>query len=732
MTEPYDPQTDTKSAGPQAEGMNVEHQDALGSPPPKVEEASGSDLELARIHPPSLKVPTPFKIVNEVNSFVKNAMASGPQEEQEYETPLPEDIFSLIYVCADWSAGFFFSVLIFFVQMGIIVLILFDLVDPSSDHNPLKMPPGVDLQVSIAQGVAMVLAAATQTNLLTAISRMALFSSYDHKYVVSIFPDATKRAYKVSFTLQFIAGFCMLVCNFVLNMQSTTVLGLMLNFAALAFISEIQETAFWVARHGYISISLQEATLQVINFHIPKQHRKDTNTMIKRFCFVVIVAGMLAYYAVLVRQQRSGVFICNKLMVQFGDEFRPDLAFFSDVFVRTGTLVSGRDTYVDEKTRNSTFAYCASEQVWTFSGPYDFRDAVLDGGNITVQRGSGDPCSYWIKSRPTSTYDITETLSNGWIIYDYFSNQSLPMDHLFLECNDCEGGRATQSCSGHGSCSNNTCVCNERRIGVNCEYNRPCKNLELDLRTEPFPYASGGTFRPSTSYELLLNNESEPVMVYNKPVYYSYLSTTKIPLNVLLFTGRRYGLFLNTELHDATELEQLRDGLPRYLPEFHSWFSKHRVYFFTDPMDAGTPTDASTPVNLNWYRARKLLGFRDRTLYRIDNNQPTGTILLCPECQVALNDCLNDGHCTVDNSDEGSLFDFLTRSGSCECQYGFEGHLCEKDMSCFHPNATCLNGGNCTIDGSCSCTDQFAGKLCQYELSEWYVDLEESLPEGSG
>ena len=711
MTDP----TTTPSEGPQNEALaDQEAPDGWRDDSAQPDDAAKNSIKKFNLKNP----------MDVVNSLVENSFR--PKNiEQELEAPIPEDIFSLIYLCEAWGWAFCYALLTYACQISIIVLILFDLIDSDNGHNPLKVPPGVPLEVTIAQGASMVLAVSTQTNLLVALSRMSLASSYDHEYVTSIYPNATKASYHASFMLQLIAGLVMLVVSFILNMQSTTVLSLMLNFAALAFISEIQQTAFWIANNGYISVIIQEETQLVTNFSIPKQHRKHSNYLVKRLFFVLIVIILLVFYAILARRQRSGHFICNNLVVQFGDEFRPDLAFYSGAFVqKRSKLLADRAIYEDVKGKGARFAYCRKEKVWAFTGPFDVESYRVVNGSLSPPMMNQDPCSYWLKSPETEAYDILETNPSSWLVVDYFTNQTLPVEHFVMVCNDCEGARASQSCGGHGTCISNECQCDEGRVGINCEHPTPCARMELDLRTEPFPYAEGGKFIPATSYELLTDNQSRPVMVYNKPVYVAFLTSTGTVLNILMFTGRRWGLFLNFEFLDATAAQQLRPGLPSYLPiDFHSWFSRHRVYFFTEPMDLGSPSDSSSPIDLQWYRSRELLHLENRTLFRVDTNQPTNTVLLCPFCRVVYNNCLNEGDCSIDDPGNGNLYDFVNREGLCVCKYGFTGYLCEKELSCFSSDADCLNNGNCTLAGDCECPARFTGKLCQYEIEDKLVDV---------
>ena len=200
----------------------------------KVEEGAAIELPSSKVE--SVKAPveeSPAKAAPEDDIEAEDII---DLDDTEMESPLPEDIFSLIYVSEHMGYSFFYSLIVYILQMTLIVLILLDLLDFDSDTNVLKIPPGVDLEVTIAQGISMVLAVATQTNLLTAVSRLSMRSSYDHKYVAShITPFATLQDYTVGVVLQLLSGIVMLIDNFILNMQvSHTRRSLIENYVAMS------------------------------------------------------------------------------------------------------------------------------------------------------------------------------------------------------------------------------------------------------------------------------------------------------------------------------------------------------------------------------------------------------------------------------------------------------------------------------------------------------------------
>jgi len=645
---------------------------------------------------------------------VEEIIIQEKEEELEMENPLPEDIYSLIYTSEYHSWAFFYGLLVFGVQITIILMILNDLVDLSDSNNPLQVAPGVSLEVTIAQAISTVLAVVTQTNLLTALSRAS--EGYDPDINMAVNPSCTWRKFTLTVRLQFLVGILYLADSFILNMQSASVLELMMNFAALAFISDIQDLAFWLAHHGFLSETIQNETYQVEKYEIPVQHVKRKVAK-KRLLFGIICTILLSLYSVVVHQQRSGKFLCKKIFVQFGDAYRPELPYFSGEYLQGSHLVNGRVVYVDPKGRSKArFAYCNKEHAWTFSGGLYPATIDPDAGVLEFKETS-DPCEYWVKSTETRTYDITETTS--WMIFKFVTKETLPLESFTLNCNDCDSHGST-SCSGHGACVNNQCVCNPGRSGHSCEYWKHCSNLELDERTLPFPYSNAGVFRPSNSYELLLEkdaaseNSTRPVLVYNKPVYFAEVPSQPDILNIILFTGRRWCIVLNVELTD-TEL-QSKENLPRYLTtNFHGWFSRFHIYFFSEPIDVGGPSDfSSNPSDLIWYRSRQWLKNGDKVFYQVDDNHPTKTVLLCSDCQSLTNDCFNGGECRKDKH-KTAIINSSTTRGECICPLGTSGFLCERELSCYEPGVKCFNGGKCNKQtGDCSCPSTHTGRLCQY------------------
>eukprot|EP00797_Seminavis_robusta_P037513 Sro994_g229010.1 n/a (703) ;mRNA; r:10197-12305 len=682
--------------------------------------------------------------------------------------------------------------------------------------NPFRIPPGVSKEVTFAQGASMLLTVATGTNFLIGLEKFTASIGADNhtnqRIIQAIFAiqqlDATRDSvkaatwmwmwkYHLSTFLQLVAGVGMIVVGFIMNMQATSVLGLMLNFAALQFIGEIQDVAFWVAKQGFVSMWVEQTThlVEMVQLPAPRNLRKDSRfwhpSLIKRAVYAVVTIGLLVGYALLVRQQATGQFLCQNLFVQFGDDFRPELSALSGEYQQHPTqLIAGRVVYY-AATSGARFAYCASLQVWTFKGgSFDLQFAQGHDSQVTqVDPENDDPCLfYWAKSQTTETYDLTQTMATPWTVWDMYTNQThLPIDWMTLFCLDCNAGR---TCSNHGTCRANRCDCNWGRFGLHCEYALPCTALELDQRTPPFPHVLNkhgeGRTLPSSSYVLLRDDKGIPVVVYNKPVYVSspqqqqrtlqqlhhrvmsddvgnetislmtamveeeeeqvanglllsqpqqfdYNDEQEGPIqDLLLFTGRRWGLAQTIDEHGKSTVPTYRSELVRFLrnDRFLAIFSGFDFHMMSSSVDIGTPTDFVTPIEISWYKTRTWLtlaatesnssngNLKTRLdLYRYDPTQPLDTVLLCAWCQSAFNPCLNEGFCegqddtpqNNDGQDDGG-------GGQCICKTGFGGYLCEHEQACTDTGASCFQNATCNEStGDCNCPLGYEGRLCQYD-----------------
>ena len=104
---------------------------------------------------------------------------------------------------------------------------------------------------------------------------------------------------------------------FVFIVQSTTILDVFLNFAALEFITSVDEFMFKLAKRGYVSNSIKKACDEVISE--TKVLRRKGGRICRRFQIVFFITIMMAVFAVQADWQNTGRYECKKVEVQFGD-----------------------------------------------------------------------------------------------------------------------------------------------------------------------------------------------------------------------------------------------------------------------------------------------------------------------------------------------------------------------------------------------------------------------------
>lgn len=166
----------------------------------------------------------------------KQQGSNGNGEDGDTDRTISEDIYSLIYTANVCSQAFAFALFIFLLQELLLLLILYDLVDMRhyDSNNPLQLPAGVPLTVNVAQAISMILIVVTilceSADLTNGL--LLLLDGYQPS-ILQKNPHATCLKWFCAGIFQCFAGSLMTIVLFILVMQSTTVISLALNFAAL-------------------------------------------------------------------------------------------------------------------------------------------------------------------------------------------------------------------------------------------------------------------------------------------------------------------------------------------------------------------------------------------------------------------------------------------------------------------------------------------------------------------
>lgn len=569
---------------------------------------------------------------------------------QDY-VKLSRDVYSLLYYSVPRSIAFAFSILTYCLQMFILSLFLADSVNLDNPDNPLGIPAGVDSIVRAAQCVAILIAVATQDDLITAINEF--FVGYYREALSSEGCGGARWQWLLSITTRFSQGGLCLTATFVLILQSEDVVGLFLDFLAVSFVSTLDDIMFALAREGYFAQRLETEARKMSRLRVSKRQIKTH--LFRPLLFLLVSVGMLMGWGIVTSQQLKGAFIqCTSIAVQFGDSIKGDLAFFSGVYVVSHFDTTSRPVYVERSVAGNTgregkgiLAYCNDLGSWTFSYP-------------PSQHEVADPCHWYAITEETDTYDIIEMRPTDFYVFNQEANQPVPFQHFAIRCANCDHvvGRGT-SCSGVGSCVVSQCVCDPGRIGTNCEYEEPCESIEINTEFGGFP----GPRQWSERYSLLRHcNSTELINVYGRPVYTSDHDSVE-RAQVILFTGRRWVVTVAQSLIQLGEHVEQNSWcqLSNALKSFHARWDSFTPEFISSPTDVGTPTDSATPVGLDWYRSYS----RDHGT-DIDIYAPVSTRILCARCtgNIFSNPCKNNGTCNKS-------------TGKCKCKAGTFGSLCQ-------------------------------------------------------
>ena len=135
----------------------------------------------------------------------------------------------------------------------------------------------------------------------------------------------------MSYFIQFLMGALFEVAVFVFIVQSTTILDVFLNFAALEFITSVDEFAFKLAQRGYVSNAVKQACDEVRETKIL---RRKGGRICRRIQIIFFGLLMVGSYALMANWQDRGTYDCEKIEVQFGDGFSESsfLHFYTKAF----------------------------------------------------------------------------------------------------------------------------------------------------------------------------------------------------------------------------------------------------------------------------------------------------------------------------------------------------------------------------------------------------------------
>jgi len=576
---------------------------------------------------------------------------SEKKEEEEHFTSLNETTYTMLYLSKPQSAPFIFGALVFIFQISLVLMVLFDTIDFYAEDNSWKIPPNVEAPVHIAQALILVFTVAFQQDFVEAVVKWHRGPHPD--LINNPTSGASRCSFYLTTVLQATTGVCLLFAIFVLTMQATTVIGMMLNFAALHFLSEIDDLSFQLGSNGFVLMAVEQEATRISETEV--RTRPKGNMLFQRLIFFLVVTLLGAGYVSVKMEQAKGAHLCDSVYVQFGDAFNPQLPHLSGIYKPRDEYTLRRREYVDVVTGSSVvLRYCNYEEKWAF---------LPDNGDETCVNALA-------MSSQTREYDVL-SLGDGWTVRNAKTDTFVPFDYFKLVCADDDDEIETGS------------------SGLLNVFESPCEAIQLDGRTESLPRVDA--FALATSFELEKDDNGELRTEYGFPVYFS---DDVYPRNYMFFTGRRW--FFTKDIYFG--FNQTIGEVQRMLLEGD--FPVEPIYV-SDVVDYSTSEFRSSPVGLSWYQV-DAMRINGNSYYGVDAGQAKpSSQFLCVECQ-SNSTCLNGGTCNLDTQ-------------RCECTDEFTSGLCEQYVQCYDQYSPCFDVGICDeTGGQCRCQGHSYGQLCEY------------------
>jgi hypothetical protein len=328
-----------------------------------------------------------------------------------------------------------------------------------------------------------------------------------------------------------------------------------MNFAAIEFVSKIDNAAFQLAATGFLGHKMKKRTLRVKKIAFPR-NKKRCPLLIIQTAFLVNLAGLVSILALVRFRQNNGFYYetgaCGTLSVTFGPETLDltarlqqhanstvdeiphflEYAFFNGDYVAEFDQ-SKRPVYYEKGMMNNDkagrFSYCERERSWVFSIPA-LRDVIPGKSNC--------PDGWLLQSPITDAFTLENVPLSQWhIIQGSGALGKTSTTEFIIECAAC---RRNSDCSLNGECIDGACICEDAWQGRICNIQQPfCKQLAwVEYGDSSLEYTETGP------YSLLKpKGDDSVVQVYGMPVYHHKTdgnATNGCKDNLVLFTGRRW------------------------------------------------------------------------------------------------------------------------------------------------------------------------------------------------
>lgn len=525
-------------------------------------------------------------------------------------------------------------------------------------------------------------------------------------------PGSSYCKFILANAIRFFEGFYTIALCTLMIIQADNVLDIFMNFAAVAFVSELDNLAFDLAENGLCGKYLEASCEKVQETKMKVQARGNCLGWVFNVFFVLLFLPYLAILVFIRVRQLNGYYLsnnaCNNLEVQFGDEalsFEPDVRFsfvgedmnktlresirrvpfleerphellyqhFCGVYEaeeleNSDRLreLNGRPVYWERGFKDPTsgmFYYCDAIKSWVFS------IEALYNTPRAMPEEAREECQYgWLLQSPSTTaMTLEEAPTRRWNIWTGSMGEA--SRDFRIECIDCE--RNSDCGLTHGTCDQDTstCICKENWQGNRCQEAKPFCPALVGLSGESsFDYYETGP------YGLLVDteNENEPLLVYERPAYvFPWFEGEDFWLEINMYTGRRwFAVYFDPDM---------------LISLFNIGREPHG--YWDNLLSAGTdeysePTESYDPIGIEW---RSVRISRSRGSFgAFLASHPLSWRMECIDVDCMDDDsiCGNHGTCVEGFEEPHVIWGNVTimegfSKTYCKCDNNYGGHFCE-------------------------------------------------------
>mmetsp|Transcript_32762 Transcript_32762/g.68663 ORF Transcript_32762/g.68663 Transcript_32762/m.68663 type:complete len:542 (-) Transcript_32762:170-1795(-) len=230
-------------------------------------------------------------------AYVERKTASGGKKslmdilglDDDDMADVEDDVYNMFFLADFWDNSFWFAVLVFVLKLGLIIIIAVDLFDTGVFPDRGE----VSREVLVTQLLLLPVNVSVQEELITTFFIYANLKWSPQ--ILELHPGATKGKFHVANIMRFLDGFAFLFINTVLLLQASQVLSAFLNFAALQFLSSIDNVALHLARDGYLTEGLERVAGDVLLMKLPKNHNDGVQILDSLLLAVVFFAQLAAW-----------------------------------------------------------------------------------------------------------------------------------------------------------------------------------------------------------------------------------------------------------------------------------------------------------------------------------------------------------------------------------------------------------------------------------------------------